>query len=109
MIRAGLSLEPHVSQAVKKRSAILASLNRIRSYFMEEALKAIVYRHISYCLCVLGHYHHNASKVLLHKVQKVINYSARVIAGPRKFNRFTPVLSSLVWSSTETLGTSWHS
>ena len=41
--------------------------------------------------------------MLLHKVQKVINFSARVIVGGRKFDHITPVLKSLAWPSIETL------
>ena len=42
-------------------------------------------------------------KLFLHKVQKVINFSARVIAGTRKFDHITPVLDSRGWPSIETL------
>ena len=93
-VSSDLSWEAHVSNVVKKCNAILVSLNRIRHYFTTEALKTIVqayvFPHVTYCLCVWG----GAPKTLLHKVQKVINFSARVVAGARKFDHITPLLNS---------------
>ena len=98
-----LSWEAHISLIVNKCNAILVSLNRIRHYFTREALNTIIQAyvspHVTYCLCVWG----GAPKVLLHKVQKVINFSARVIVGGRKFDHITPVLKSLAWPSIEKL------
>ena len=43
------------------------------------------------CLCVWG----GAPKVLNHKVQRVLNFSARVIIGGRKYGHITPMLKPL--------------
>ena len=103
ILSSDLPWEAHISLIVKKCNAILVSLNRIRHYFTREALNTIiqayVFPHVTYCLCVWD----GAPKVLLHKVQKVINFSARVIVGGRKFDHITPVLKSLAWPSIEKL------
>jgi len=99
----GLSWEAHVSHVVKKCNAILFSLNRIRHYFTSEALEIIVqayvFPHVTYCLCVWG----GTAKGQLHKIQKVINFAARVITGTRKFDHITPSLNSLGWPTIEAM------
>ena len=39
----------------------------------------------------------------LHKIQKVMNFAARIISGSKKYDHITPVLNSLGWPKIESL------
>ena len=79
-----LSWEAHISQVVKKCNYILVSFYRLRHNFTSDTLKllieACVFTHIYYCLCVWG----GATKVQLNKIQKLINFAARIVTGVKK-------------------------
>ena len=79
------------------------SLYRFRHYFTQAALKiiieAFVFPHITYCLCAWG----SASKCRLYKVQKLINFAARIVTGAKRHEHITPSLNSLNWSKIESL------
>ena len=98
-----LAWEAHISGVVKKCNSILVSLFRFRHYFNSESLKIIieayVFPHISYCLCVWG----GAAKGRLYKIQKIINFAARIVTGVKKHEHITPALKSLNWSRIESL------
>ena len=83
--------------------AVLVSLYKFRYYFTPDILKVIiqahVFTHIRYCICVWG----GANKGQLHKLQKVINFAARIVTGSKKYDHITPVLSSLGWPRIENL------
>ena len=100
---AALSWEGHISYVVQKCNKILFSLYRFRHYFTHDALKIIVqayvFPHIMYCLCVWG----GAAKGQMHKIQKVINFSARIVAGVKKYEHITPTLNSLGWTRIDAL------
>ena len=102
-VDAVLSWEGHVMQVVRKCNTILFSLYRFRHYFTDDALKilvqAYVFPHILYCLCVWG----GAAKGQMHKIQKIINFSARIVAGIKKNEHITPTLNSLGWPRIEAL------
>ena len=102
-VDAVLSWEGHVTQVVRKCNKILFSLYRFRHYFTYDALKilvqAYVFPHILYCLCVWG----GAAKGQMHKIQKIINFSARIVAGIKKNEHITRTLNSLGWPRIEAL------
>ena len=93
----------HISNVVRKCYAVLVSLYKFRHYFTPDILKVIiqahVFTHIRYCICVWG----GANKGQLHKLQKVINFAARIVTGSKKYDHITPVLSSLGWPRIENL------
>ena len=98
-----LSWEAHISHVVKKCNKILFSLYRFRHYFTPDALKilvqAYVFPHIVYCLCVWG----GAAKGQMYKIQKLINFSARIVTGFKKNQHITPALNSLDWPRIDAL------
>ena len=102
-IDAELSWDAHVKRVVKKCNGILISLFKFRHYFSQDAMKILiqtyVFPHITYCLCVWG----GAAKGLLHKIQKLINFAARIVTGFRKHHHITPALNSLKWPRIEAL------
>ena len=99
----GLSWDAHVSSVSKKCNGILVSLYKVRHYFTAEALKIIiqayVFPHITYCLCVWG----GTARGQLHKIQKLINFAARIVTGLKKHDHITQALNSLGWPKIETL------
>ena len=98
-----LSWDGHISSVVQKCNCILVSLYRFRHYFTKDALKIIieayVFPHITYCLCVWG----GAAKGRVNKIQKLINFAARIVTGVKKYEHITPVLKSLNWARIESL------
>ena len=103
VIDSHLSWEVHISQVVKKCNHILVSFYRLRHYFTKEALKLLietfVFTHIYYCLCVWG----GATKVQLNKIQKLINFAARIVTGVKKHEPISSSLKLLNWPRIEQL------
>ena len=54
---------------------------------------ALVVSSIRYCISVYG----TCSRTQLHRVQKLLNFCARVISGRRKFEHISDVLRQLGW------------
>ena len=98
-----LSWDAHISHVAKKCNIILISLYRFRHYFTKDTLKIIiqayVFPHITYCLCVWG----GATQGRLHKIQKLVNFAARIVTGYKKHQHITPALNSLKWPWIESL------
>ena len=98
-----LSWEAHIGQVIKRCNAILISLYRFRHHFNQEALKLLiethVFPHILYCISVWG----GATKSQLSRIQKIINFGARIATGGRRRDRIGPALASLGWVRVEQL------
>ena len=98
-----LSWDIHIGQVVKKCNALLISLYRFRHHFTRETLKILiethVFPHIIYCISVWG----GTTKKQLARIQKIINFSARVVTGARCRERIGPALETLGWSRVEQL------
>ena len=60
---------------------------------------ALVLSRVRYCLPVYG----NGSRKNLNKIQKVINFAARVVSGRKKFSRSADVRAALGWLDAEDL------
>ena len=92
-----MTWEHHISVLVRKCNAILLSLYKIRHYFTPHALELLVqvhvFPHIVYCLSVWG----GAAQCHLSRVQKVINFAARLVTGVRRSEHISPALKSLGW------------
>ena len=96
-----MTWESHISAVVRKCNAILLSLYKIRHHFTPEALvllvQAHVFPHVLYCVSVWG----GAAQCHLSRVQKVINFAARLVTGERRSARISPALESLGWPRIE--------
>ena len=103
IIDSRLTWEAHVSAVVQKCNKILVTLYKFRHYFSSDVRKllvqAYVFPHITYCLCVWA----ATAKGQLQKIQKIINFAARLVTGLKKSQRVTPALKSLNWPRIETL------
>ena len=103
VIDPSLSWENHVCQVVKKCNSILISLYRFRHHFSKDTLKLLiqthVFPHICYCLSVWG----GATKTQMCRIQKIINFAARVVTEGRRGDRIGPTLQTLGWHRVEQL------
>ena len=93
-----LTWDQHISSVVRRCYCILISLNRFRRHFTTEALITIIQAHvfsqIIYCLPVWG----GAAEKELQRIQKIINFAARIVTGAKRHDHITPSLNSLHWS-----------
>ena len=98
-----LSFEPHINQLVAKCTGVLVSLTHSKhvlpSYTVAYVVNALVVSSIRYCIAIYG----TCGKTQLHRVQKLLNFCARVISGRRKYSHITDVLNQLQWLSAEQL------
>ena len=94
-----LSWESHISSIIRRTNAILVSLFKIRSHLSPEILKILVHAHVfphlQYCSSVWGGSHN----CRLDRLQKVIHFAARLVAGLRRYDHVTPALGALGWPS----------
>ena len=97
MVDRGLSWEHHVKLVHDRCFGILIGLNNVKHLLPRDLLPriidALVITHIRYALQVYG----NAGKELMKKIQKVLNFAARVISGRRKSDHISDVMSQMGW------------
>ena len=98
-----LTWDSHTSMVVRRCNSILASLYKIRHHFTPDVLKLLVqahvFPHIHYCLSVWG----GAAKYQLQRVQKTLNFAARLVTGARRSDHISPALQELGWNRIEEL------
>lgn len=94
-----LSFDPHIDDIVARCNGLLIALNHAKHGLPREVIPTVVnglvMSILRYCMSVYG----SASKGSMHRVQKVINFCARVISGRRKHEHISDVLSELGWLS----------
>ena len=92
-----LSWEKQVSQVVRRCFFILVGLSKLRHRLPFETKKllieALVFPHLHYCLTVWG----GCSATLRQRVQKAINFGARIVTGLSRREHITPALELLGW------------
>ena len=92
-----LNWDAHVSLVVRRCNAVTASLFRVRHHLTSDALQLLVNAHvlphILYCLSVWG----GASRCRMNRVQRSLNFAARLITGVRRCDHISPALASLGW------------
>ena len=94
-----LSWNSHVSLVTKRCFGILAGLSHLShclpSSVMTTLVNALVLSQVRYCISVYG----NGTQYNLSRIQKIINYSAKVIFGRKKFDPVSDLLQKLDWLS----------
>ena len=92
-----LSWEPHVSGLCRRCTGVLIGLSHCRHYLPDGVIKtlvaALVLTRINYCLAVYG----NGTRKNFDRIQKIINFAARVIFGRRKFDHAADLRERLRW------------
>ena len=98
-----LSWDAHVSDLSRRCMGLLVGLSHIRHYIPDGVIKtlvmALVMSRIQYCLTVYG----NGTKKNFQRIQKIINFAARVIFGRRKFDHVSDLRDQLGWMTPETM------
>ena len=98
-----LSWDDHVTHVVHKCFGMLICLSHIRHYLPQRVIPVIVHglvlSHVRYCITVFG----NCSDKNHRRLQKVINFCARVVAGRRKYDHISDVLNGLDWFNSKQL------
>ena len=98
-----LAWDANISLIVRRCNALLISLSKFRHHFDQNTLKLLiethVFPHIVYCISVWG----GTTQNQLNRVQKLINFSARIVTGVRRRERIGPALASLGWPRVEQL------
>jgi len=96
-----LSWDSHVSLVTKRCFGILAGLSHLKHCLPASVLttlvNALVLSQVRYCLSVYG----NGTSTNLSRIQKIINYSAKVIFGSKKFDHASDLREKLGWLSAE--------
>ena len=93
----GLTFSNHVDEAVNKCRRALGQVSRVRHLMDRKTAKIVVeslaLSHLDYCASLLG----GTSKENLTKMQRAMNYGAKVVMMGRKFDAATPLLKELQW------------
>lgn len=94
-----LSWEAHVAELSRRCMGVLIGLSHARHCLPDGVLKtivtALVISRVQYCLPVYG----NGPQKNLDRLQKIINFAARVIFGRRKFDHVSDLRDKLGWMS----------
>jgi hypothetical protein len=97
IIHSTSSLDLHVQSVCKSAFLHVRNLSKIRRNLPYQCVvqiaHAFVTSRLDYCNSLL----HGASEVLVQKLQRVLNTTARMVCGTRKFDHITPTLVKLHW------------
>ena len=98
-----LSWDHHIKTIVNRCVGILIGLANVKHVLPIELLPRIVdslvLSHVRYCIQVYG----SANKTSLKCLQKILNFSVRIISGRRKYDHISDVLHKLNWPNVEQL------
>ena len=96
-IDSALVWEKQVSQVTRRCYSVLVGLSKLRhrlSYDTKKLLvEALVFPHIIYCCTVWG----GCTATQKHRIQKAINFAARVVTGLARREHVTSALEALGW------------
>ena len=92
-----LSFQSHVDHVTSKCTGILLGMMHAKHVVPKSAVVAIVQALVTsiirYCISVYG----TCNATQLHRVQKLLNFGARVVSGRRKHDHVADVLRDLNW------------
>ena len=98
-----LSFETHIDHMSRKCTGILMALNHARHAIPKSALKgiteALVLSIVRYCVSVYG----ACTETQLHRVQKIVNFCARVVSGKRRRDHVSGTVTQLGWLTAKQL------
>ena len=100
-----LSWDRQVSSVTQRCFGVLTGLSHLRGHLptavLSALINALVFSQIRYCISVYG----NGKKGNLNRLQKVVNYAAKVLFGRRKYDHVSDLLGRLGWLSAEGMAT----
>ena len=96
-----MTFSAHAEHIARQMSGTLCYLSRIRHFLTKEAtvllVQTLVLTRLDYCSAVWG----GLDKVLVNKLQRAVNFAARVIFRAKKRDPVTPLLRQLNWLSVQ--------
>ena len=102
-----LSFQPHIDQLVPKCTGMLLALNHAKHVIPHVTIKylitALVFSFIRYCMSVYG----ICNQTQIHRIQKLINFAARVLSGRSKRQHVADVIRTIGWLNAQEL-VSYH-
>ena len=97
------SFQPHVDHVTSKCTGIRVGLMHAKHSIPKSTLvtivQALVTSVVRYCISLYG----TCSATRLHRVQKMLNFGARVISGRRKHDHISDVFRELNWLDARSL------
>ena len=91
-----LNWDRHVFILTQRCFGVLTGLSHLRGHLptavLSALIHALVFSQLRYCISVYG----NCKKGNLSRIQKVINYSAKILYGRRKYDHVSDLLRELV-------------
>ena len=92
-----MAFSAHIDDVVRKRTGALCGLSRSRHCLSQSTLvrlvEGLVVSLMRYCVVVYG----SAGTTQLGRLQRLLNFCARVISGHRKYDHISDVLRELGW------------
>ena len=98
-----LNFEMHINSVQSKCTGLLIALSHVRhvvpTHLMPQLVQSLVLAVVRYCLCVYG----SCNDTQMRKLQKIINFCARVVSGRRKFDHISDIVERLGWLNAKSL------
>lgn len=98
-----LTFTDHVTDVVRRATGVLSGLSHCKHSLPRDTLvvlvQALAVSIIRYCISVYG----SCGVTQLARIQRLLNFGARVISGRRKYDHISDVLRNLKWLSAENL------
>ena len=92
-----LSVDEHVTEVVSKCTGSLCQINRVKHLFDRSTLitiiNSLVFSKLFYCSSMWS----STTKKNIARLQKVQNFSARIVTGAGKYEHITPMSKELHW------------
>lgn len=96
-----MTFTSHVDSVVQRCTGMLCGLNHSRHSLPQSTLltliQGLVISRVQYCLAVYG----VCNSTQMKRVQKLLNFAARVLSGRRKYDHISDVLHRLNWFTAE--------
>ena len=98
----------HITTLTKRCFGVLGGLSHLRGHLpptvISVLVSALVISQVRYCIAVYG----AGTRHNLSRIQKILNYAAKVIFGRKKYDHVSDLMCQLRWLSAENLVT-YHS
>ena len=102
-----LNYQTHIDKLTQKCNGILIALSHAKHvmprYVIKPIVQALAISMVRYCISVYG----TCTETQLHRVQKILNFCARVVTGRRKHDHITDTFKDLGWLNAKEL-TQYH-
>src|SRR5207244_8236306 len=92
-----LTMKPQVTSVCRSAFYQLRQLRSIRRLITDAAAHTLVYAFVSSRVDYCNSIYYDSNESVIKKLQSVLNASARLVTGVRRFDHVTPSLKSLHW------------